>query len=160
MEQLTLFPADILANLSRSPGNNRETPTSVTYGENFTDSSKSFDLLGSLARTYSDTLATDSTSCVVTWNEKVSKFGQSYYKLQMSERHTSVNGSSWLLATPTASQSYKKIRQLAPSEANGKHGKVLPGSIGEKFPSYIGMYPNPAFVEWMMGFPEDWTKID
>ena len=49
---------------------------------------------------------------------------------------------------------------LAPSEANGKHGKVLPGSLGENFESYIGKYPNPAFVEWMMGYPENWTKID
>lgn len=69
-------------------------------------------------------------------------------------------GSLSLLATPTASQSYKRIRPLAPSEANGKHGKVLPGSLGENFESYIGKYPNLAFVEWMMGYPENWTKTD
>lgn len=131
-----------------------------TYGTSSIDSSRSYDLLGSLVRTYTDTLTTVSRSSVATWKEKVTKSGQLYYQLQSSGHPTNVNGSSWLLATPTASQSYKKIRPLAPSEANGKHGKVLPGSIGEKFPSYIGMYPNPEFVEWMMGFPPGWTKTD
>ncbi len=61
---------------------------------------------------------------------------------------------------PDRQQSYKKIRPLSPSEENGKHGKVLPGSIGENFPNYIGQYPNPEFVEWMMGLPKGWTEID
>jgi hypothetical protein len=64
------------------------------------------------------------------------------------------------LATPSASQNYKPIRPLAPSEATGKHGKVLPGSLGEKWPEHIGKPINPQFVEWMMGFPKNWTKID
>lgn len=54
----------------------------------------------------------------------------------------------------------KPIRKLSPSEANGSHGKQLPGSIGEHFPEHIGKKINPQFVEWMMGLPQDWTKID
>lgn len=64
-----------------------------------------------------------------------------------------------MLGTPTASQNYKPIRKLSPSEAKGEHGKALPGSIGEAYPETIGEYINPQFVEWMMGFPEDWTKV-
>lgn len=90
----------------------------------------------------------------------LSLFGFSVLQLVISGPSIKGKGSLSLLATPTASQAYKRIRPLAPSEANGKHGKVLPGSLGENFESYIGKYPNPAFVEWMMGYPENWTKID
>lgn len=65
-----------------------------------------------------------------------------------------------MLGTPTASQNYKPIRKLSPSESKGEHGKALPGSIGEMYPETIGKRINPQFVEWMMGFPEDWTKVD
>lgn len=56
------------------------------------------------------------------------------------------------------SELQKSDRQRHPK--NGKHGKVLPGSIGEHFPQHIGKQINPQFVEWMMGFPEGWTKVD
>lgn len=81
------------------------------------------------------------------------------YRLSVSARHIKDTG-HLLLATPTTSQNYKPIRELCPSEANGNHGKTLPGSIGEHFPEHIGKKINPQFVEWMMGLPEDWTKID
>lgn len=62
-------------------------------------------------------------------------------------------------ATPTASQNHKKIRNLTPSEANGTHGKILPGSLGEHYPETIGRYPNPQFLEWMQGYPIGWTEV-
>jgi len=37
-----------------------------------------------------------------------------------------------LLATPTASQDYKPIRQLSPSEADGTHGRTLVADIGSQ----------------------------
>lgn len=61
-------------------------------------------------------------------------------------------------ATPTASQNHKKIRKLTPSEKNGTHGKILPGSLGEQYPETIGRYPNPQYLEWMMGFPIGWSE--
>lgn len=64
------------------------------------------------------------------------------------------------LSTPTASQDYNPIRPQIPSERAGKHGTVLPGSLGSAFPSLIGKRIHPKFVEWMMGFPENWTNPD
>ena len=61
--------------------------------------------------------------------------------------------------TPTASQDYKPIRPLAPSEANGEHGTMLVGWIGNHCPELIGMYLNPRFSEWLMGFPITWTEL-
>ena len=62
-------------------------------------------------------------------------------------------------AAPTASQKHKKIRLLTPSEENGTHGKALPGRLGEHYPEIIGRYPNPQFLEWMMGFPIGWSDV-
>ena len=72
------------------------------------------------------------------------------------------------LSTPTTSQDFKRIRAQIPSERAGTHGTVLPGSLGRAFPSLIGRaFPSligraihPEFVEWMMGFPADWTNPD
>lgn len=64
------------------------------------------------------------------------------------------------LSTPTTSQDFKVIRPQIPSERAGKHGTVLPGSLGSTFPSLIGKRIHPKFVEWMMGFPEEWTNPD
>ena len=72
-----------------------------------------------------------------------------------------------LLATPTASQDYKAVRPLSPSEANGTHGKTLVGDVGNQLGVEIGesgeserLYLNPEFVETMMGFPIGWTSIE
>jgi hypothetical protein len=59
--------------------------------------------------------------------------------------------------TPCKSQAGKPIRPLIPSELAGKHGRMLPGMIGDLAPSLIGLRLHPHFVEWMMGFPTDWT---
>lgn len=64
------------------------------------------------------------------------------------------------LSTPTASQDYKPIRAQIPSEKAGKHGTVLPGSLGRAMPSLIGRAIHPQFVEWMMGLPTGWTNPD
>jgi hypothetical protein len=71
-----------------------------------------------------------------------------------------------LLPTPTASQDYKPIRPLAPSEANGTHGKMLVGVIGQQQLAQLKakrignerLYLNPQFVQWMMGYPEGWIE--
>lgn len=75
-----------------------------------------------------------------------------------------------MLATPRASQDYKPIRPLAPSEANGTHGKTLVADIGSQYlegtgengtlaPSCTRPVLNPEFVERMMGFPIGWTDL-
>jgi len=81
------------------------------------------------------------------------------FPLPMQAHRTAGAGFS-LLPTPTASQNTKKIRCLAPSEAAGTHGVMLIAAIGHRYPQMIGQYLNPQKVEWMMGYPEDWTKIE
>ena len=66
---------------------------------------------------------------------------------------------SGLWGTPTTSQDFKPIRKLAPSEASGKHGTILVGSIGKEHPHLIGRYLKPLVTEWLMGWPLGWTDL-
>ena len=73
-----------------------------------------------------------------------------------------------LLPTPLASQDYKPIRDLAPSERARVHGKMLTAVIGNQLKEEIGengelprrLYLNPEFIETMMGFPKGWTDCN
>jgi hypothetical protein len=64
-----------------------------------------------------------------------------------------------MLPTPTASQNHKPVRALAPSEANGTHGTMLVGAVGDMSPELVGGQLNPQWVEWLMGFPTGWTDL-
>lgn len=66
---------------------------------------------------------------------------------------------TFVVANAGASQNHKPIRPLAPSEADGTHGVILPGGLGHLFPNLTGKYINPQLLEWMMGFPIGWTEV-
>lgn len=93
------------------------------------------------------------------WKQCTTKRGHLYYQLAVSGLLMKESG-FLSLATPTASQCYKPIRALCPSEMNGTHGKTLPGSLGERYPEHIGKRINPRYVEWMMGLPIGWTELN
>jgi len=63
---------------------------------------------------------------------------------------------------PTPTCSLNAIRKPSPSENPGgcRRGRNLDGEIGARAPSLIGKRIHPKFVEWMMGFPEEWTNPD
>lgn len=96
---------------------------------------------------------------------------QSNYAQNHQHKNLEVVIAKNMLATPRASQDYKPIRPLAPSEANGTHGKTLVADIGRQYleatgesgtlaPSSTRPVLNPEFVETMMGFPIGWTSIE
>jgi hypothetical protein len=68
-----------------------------------------------------------------------------------------------MLPTPAASQMGKPIRPLAPPEADGSHGTMLVGAIGqaigESGESAQRLGLNPEFVEVMMNLPVGWTEL-
>ena len=70
-----------------------------------------------------------------------------------------LNDAVKLWPTPTASQDWKPIRPLAPSEANGSHGTMLVGAVGHQEPQNVGGQLNPEWVEVLMNFPPGWTEV-
>ena len=130
------------------------------FGLSISDSSESVSLNGLFLRMLQhSSVFLSSKESTPTFRRKVTKSGYTYYQLQESKHRTRENGVS-LLPTPTASQDYKPIRPQSPSEKAGKHGTALPGSLGVIYPSLIGHYIHPEYIEWMMGFPANWTNPD
>lgn len=69
------------------------------------------------------------------------------------------------LPTPLASvtdsiRPFKAKELMRHTKGAKRFGKMLPGSLGDAMPSLIGKTIHPLFVEWMMGFPADWTNPD
>jgi len=52
-----------------------------------------------------------------------------------------------------ASRDYRHPNALPYSERGG-------GTSGEQLPNAVGGALNPNFVEWLLGLPKDWTKLD
>lgn len=69
------------------------------------------------------------------------------------------------LPTPLASvtdpiRPFKAKELMRHTKGAKRFGKMLPGQIGDAMPSLIGKTIHPQFVEWMMGFPKNWTNPD
>ena len=168
-ESLTSFPQVSHANRTPLLDFAKRLVMSVTCGV------KSFEYYGrrnqhgSWERTCQDSLPLSKDNSLdalsMTWGRWGIALDGAVMELKMSEQFTKETEYS-LLATPTASQDYKAVRPLSPSEANGTHGKTLVGDIGNQLGVKIGesgkskrLYLNPEFVETMMGFPTGWTDL-
>lgn len=138
----------------------KETKMRDGCGMSFTALSQSVSRLGLLQKMYLDLLPSlNIPESSKTWKQKVTQSKHLYYRL-LTTAHRISDEERLLLPTPAASQLHKVIRKRTPSEMKGKHGKMLVGELGTKYPCLIGKYIHPKFVEWMMGFPEEWTNPD
>lgn len=169
-EPLTSYQQDSPANLTVYVVHARRLVMSVIYGMKSSEYYGRRSLNGSWVRTFQDSLllSEDNSSDVssMTWSRWGLALDGVAMELKMSEQFTRETG-SLSLPTPTASQDYKAVRPLSPSEANGTHGKTLVGDVGNQLGVEIGesgeserLYLNPEFVETMMGFPIGWTSIE
>jgi len=157
--QLTLFAPDTLASLLVKPGSEKARKMTDTSGLKLLGSWKKSHPIGLLARMLVGTSRWGSTRCLMTWEDLGTPRKHFIFQLSPLTEITNDIGYS-LLPTPTASQDYKPIRPLAPSEKDGSHGKMLVGVIGDRFPELIGAYLDPRFQEALMGFPIGWTDVE
>lgn len=158
IEQLTLFPQDTLAKVRVTPGSERGRLMTDGSGRKLLESWMNYNPLGLLVKTCLVTSQWGSTRCLLTWNLSTTPQGRFIYQLSpLMQTMSDIGYSLW--PTPTKSQDHKRIRTLAPSERNGKHGKMLVGVVGERFPELIGMYLDPRLQESLMGFPIGWSDV-
>ena len=135
---------------SALPENNSAVRMSVGCGQSTIDSFGKPAPLGLLLRMLPLSQAfLSSGTYVKTLNPKVTKYGFCIYELQTLERHTSEKG-VLLFPTPTASD-YKRESPGLP---------VFAAMLQDSESSPIGKTIHPCFVEWAMGFPENWTNPD
>jgi len=64
------------------------------------------------------------------------------------------------LPTPTASQAGKPVRMPSPSRKSKTHGYDIQDRIGEREPEIIGKKINVHLLEWMLGYPLNWTELE
>ncbi len=93
-----------------------------------------------------------------TWPRSGMTHNGTAYQLAPLVRHKEGIGSG-LLPTPAASQVYKPIRCMAPSEKNCGHGTMLIAYIGTRWPKLIGAYLTGGFLGAIMGYPENWSAL-
>src|SRR5690606_29834719 len=157
-EQLTLFSQETLASLTVVPGSEKARKMTAFSGQKLTGSLMKLNLAGLCAKMLLETSHWGSMECYLTWKIAHTPQRRLYFLLSRSEPNTRDTGFLFW-PTPVASQDYKPIRPLTPSERNGTHGKSIVGAIGDRYPELIGAYLDPQFQETLMGFPIGWTDV-
>lgn len=164
-EQLTFWQADSLdpANPLVLPGSEGARKMTVTSGRKCLELYKSLGPLGSLVKMLLTSSTWSSNARYLTWRVLGTTEGRLFYQLARSGRSIPEKGRS-LLPTPIAScgrhlrftqSQVKKVK--IKNQRNGNHFSL---SIVELITLNFAKRTNPCFVEMMMGFPENWTKID
>lgn len=170
-----------LANLHPSPGGVEARRMTVGSGRRWLALCAKPSPLGSLLRTLLASERWASPVCLMTWKVRVIKSRWLIFRLVPSERRTAANGSG-LLPTPQAHDVGQRGNTLADhhhyphdlsnaisllptpnglvggvkSRGGKRKGELL---LGGRIGANPGLKLQPAFVEWMMGFPENWTNI-
>jgi hypothetical protein len=181
---------DSPASPSASPANKRPRMTTVTSGRKCAGLLHSQDPLGSLARTLQESSRWHSMTCWLTWKACATPRGRLYFRLLPSMRDIVATEFGSLLPTPTAQNYGSNqgggmgrvgpVRHSLPSMA--KHNLWPTPSAGNSHsggrldewggsrsrakmremvsPSELIGPLNPTWVEWLMGFPAEWTALD
>ena len=175
----TSSQADFLANLSVSQEKENLRKMTEISGRKLLGLSKSPDPLFLLEKMLMESLNSISTPYLRTWKVQTTPRGALIFQLRASVR-TTKDKESGLLPTPTqdsASERTKKYKQggtpltvavqmyPTPNTRDTRRGcnqKQLATEIDKEYPKAkkTGGRLNPNFVERLMGFPTDWTKID
>src|SRR3990167_736393 len=98
------------------------------------------------------------SKCAPTWKAKITKSNRMLFQLAPSVRR--IGGTGYGLLPTTREQDAERGIEYAPDgyviRKNGvRHGAKVKDLIGTR----TGLKLQPAFVEWMMGFPDKWTEL-
>jgi hypothetical protein len=180
--QMSLW-GDTHASLSPQPGDAEARKMTAISGQNLVGSWLNSGPLGSLERTLLGTSAWASTTCFLTWKDKVTPAGRLLFQLAPSVPRTDetefglwgtpLTSRGWLTdpdrqksdlrwqvkqwPTPSASDNRDRGNLSSPAIARRKaKGKQI--MLSQSVSPESGAL-NPTWVEWLMGFPEGWTDL-
>ena len=178
LEELTSSSVASHASPGPKPGSKEARQMTVTSGRKWLPLLKSYNLAGQFAKMCGALLVNQwaSSAAYLTWRASATKPSHLSFRLAPSMPRTDATASG-LLHTPTS-----KANQMAPSMKNRDPGSWWPTPVARDYKgqgmsrerretrepdnlcSWTAKYEgsaalNPAFVEWMMGFPAGWTNL-
>ena len=168
---LTSSPVVSLVNLSASQEKENQRKMTEISGKKLLELSKSPDLLFLLEKMLVELLNSISTPYLRTWRVQTTPQGALIFQLRASVQNTK-GKESGLLPTPTAGNSMNVVMPPEFVKRNSSGWTVTRKGTGTKFGAKLndvvnylekpktGGRLNPNFVERLMGFPMDWTKIE
>jgi len=168
LEELTSSLEDTPASPSVQPGNEEARKMTVTSGQKLKGSWLPSGPLGVCLRTLLDTSAWASTKCFLTWKAKDTPRGRQLFQLAPSMPRTDETGSGlWPTPRSCSAMAAENIQNRANDKFPNLESVVartmwpMPNAEAtqsEGEPHSSGSL-NPAWVEWLMGFPEGWTDL-
>jgi len=186
-EEQPYLPGVSHANLSVVPGSDGARKMTVTSGRKCSGLYRKQDPLGSLARMLLESSTWNSNKCVLTWKVKVMKSNRLLFQLAPSTLRIEGIGSGLLRTPGTEAEGrgeYKtperiqerwdkghqvlltqQIAMLPTPKSQNSTGAGEHGQGGKDLQTTVGTLPGsklrlePAFVEYMMGYPEGWTDL-
>ena len=158
MGQLTLLLEDSPASLSPSPGSEEARKMTVISGQKCYELYKKFIRLGCLVKMLLESSAWYSTRCFLIWKVKVTKHNRLLFQLVPLMPRTEGIGSG-LLPTANAWDGRRGPGKEFNLKSKFQKDRTLETLIQKGlFGKNHGLKLQPAFVEWMMGFPLKWTE--
>ncbi len=150
--QLILWLEDTHASHLARLEESGQKPTNATCGRKCGGLCENCDQLGSLEKMLRATLPVASVASLMTWRQTATPQGHSVSQLLPSRRNILESGFS-LWRTPNAYVVYPKsnVKKLT-----GRTPKDPQVGLADQ----IGGRPNPRWVEWLMGFPDNWTDLE
>ena len=157
-EQLTLFPVDFPASPSLSPGSRKALKMTVGSGRKCSELSGNSDPIGSLVRMCLVSSIWRSTRCFLTWTVKVTPRRRLLFRLLPSMPRTDETEFSFW-PTPKASCPLGgcsgAMKTLKAMEKRG----LITEEERRSFGAGNGGKTNPALLEWLMGYEQQFTKL-
>lgn len=170
MEQSTLFLEDFLASLSVWPGSEKARKITATYGRKCSELYRKQGPLGLLVKMLLESLTWHSKVCFLTW--KVSGMKPNVLLFQLVPWMPRTDEIEFgLLPTPVATLAHsgfsigtaKKVRQkIFKRKSGARIGSSLKWHpiLIKDYENGKGTYPSPVWLEYLMGYPKNWTELN
>ena len=157
-EQLTLFREDSPASRSVKPGSKEARMMTVTSGLKCLESYTNSDPLGSLVRMCLGSSIWHSTRCLLTWKEKVIPSSRLLYRLAVSTPRTKETECSFWPTPSTGAALCAGTGNFKTLKAMVKRG-IITEEERRNLSQGNGGKTNPALIEWLMGYEQQFTKL-
>ena len=155
---MTLFQEDSPVSPFSSPGSAEARKMTVTSGLKCLELYKNSDQLGSLVKMCLESSVWHSTRCYLTWKVAGMIHSRLLYRLAASMPRTNATGCSFW-PTPKASSPFGGCSGARKTLQRMTDKGLITEEERRQFQQGNGGKTNPALLEWLMGYEQQFTKL-